>query len=138
MPNAQWPMAVSELPSPNRAGGALWRGAGGEGFVHDDLGHSFSTLLCATFSTRLRGWLLRAPTVDAILLTPCSSVHFWGVGRPLDVVFVDFTGSVLRHERPTPWSSPLWQVGAWAVFEALSARVPADWRPRRLAWPVRG
>lgn len=124
-------------PSPSRDEGALWRGARGEGIVHDERGHSFSTLRCASFALRLRGWLFRAPTIDAILLTPCQGVHFWGARVTLDVLFLDAFGNVGVHARRRPWGAPLWVPRAWGVLEVVSDRVPLDWHPRRVAWQER-
>ena len=47
--------------------------------------------------TRLRGMLARpAPRPgEGLLLTPCSSVHMYGMRFPLDVAFLDRSGTVV-------------------------------------------
>jgi uncharacterized membrane protein (UPF0127 family) len=47
--------------------------------------------------SRLRGMLVRpAPgRGEGLLLTPCSSVHMYGMGFPLDVAFLDRHGAVV-------------------------------------------
>ncbi len=50
------------------------------------------------FFARLRGLLLTGPMQadDGLLLSPCSQVHTIGMTYPIDVVFLDRTGCVLR------------------------------------------
>ena len=46
---------------------------------------------------RLRGWIGRRPEPDeALWLEPCSAVHTFGMVVPIDVVFVDGQGRVLK------------------------------------------
>jgi len=47
---------------------------------------------------RLRGLLGRAPLApdEALLIEPCSSVHTFGMGYPIDLAFLDRDGRVLR------------------------------------------
>jgi hypothetical protein len=51
-----------------------------------------------TFMARLRGLLGRPLPAEgtALLLAPCASVHTCFMGTPIDVVFLDPTGRVLR------------------------------------------
>lgn len=46
---------------------------------------------------RLRGLLGRAPITpgEGLLLVPCRSVHTFGMGYPIDVAFLDATGTVV-------------------------------------------
>lgn len=58
--------------------------------------------------SRLRGLLLRSPlradASEALLITPCASIHTCGMGYPIDVVFIDRQGTVLGcHEAVGPW-----------------------------------
>lgn len=58
--------------------------------------------------SRLRGLLLRPPlrgdASEALLITPCASIHTCGMGYPIDVVFIDRQGTVLSvHEAVGPW-----------------------------------
>ncbi len=55
---------------------------------------------------RLRGFLLRpAPEPgEGILLSPCQGVHMFGMRYPLDVVFIDDEGQIVRiYESLRPW-----------------------------------
>jgi uncharacterized membrane protein (UPF0127 family) len=55
-------------------------------------------LVCETFLERARGLVLRrrfrAPAV--VKIAPCAGVHTFGLSTPIDVVFTDRTGAVLR------------------------------------------
>ena len=50
-----------------------------------------------SFLARLRGMMGRpAPRAgEGLLLTPCKSIHMYGVRFPLDVVFLDASGTVV-------------------------------------------
>jgi len=50
---------------------------------------------------RMRGLLFRKPLVsgEGMLIRPCSSIHTIGMTHPLDVVFVDAKGIVLKLSR---------------------------------------
>lgn len=48
------------------------------------------------------------PQDEALLLTPCSSIHCWGMAYPIDVVYLDGSGvtegaRVLAIETVKPW-----------------------------------
>jgi len=62
---------------------------------HQALGGSIG--LANGWLTRLRGMLARpAPRPgEGLLLTPCRSVHMYGMRFPLDVAFLDAEGAVL-------------------------------------------
>lgn len=56
---------------------------------------------------RFRGYLGRErPRLgEGILLVPCNAVHMYGMSFPLDVIFLDASGSVLEVLRDMePWS----------------------------------
>lgn len=58
--------------------------------------------------SRLRGLLARPPLANdgsqALLITPCASVHTIGMHYPLDLVYLDRAGVVLGwRERVAPW-----------------------------------
>lgn len=58
---------------------------------------------------RLKGFLFRPPpqSGEGILLTPCNAIHMWGVRFPLDVVYLDAGGRVLKVlESLRPWAAP--------------------------------
>ncbi|WP_407067690.1 DUF192 domain-containing protein [Marilutibacter alkalisoli] len=70
---------------------------------------------------RLRGLLFRPPLAndgsEALLISPCASIHTFGMSYPLDVVFLDRAGSVLGvRERIRPWRACM-QKGARSVIE---------------------
>lgn len=53
--------------------------------------------LADRFWLRARGLLGRPPLGDGegLLLRPCRAVHTWGMRYPIDVAFLDRTGTVL-------------------------------------------
>jgi hypothetical protein len=52
---------------------------------------------------RLRGLMfLRRPPAYALLLTPCRSVHTFGMRFPLDLHWLDEHGRVIRVDRAVP------------------------------------
>ena len=72
-----------------------------------------------SFLARLGGLLARPPLGDdeALVLAPCSSVHTLFMRYPIDVVFVDRAGRVLKVAADVaPWRAA-WCFGAHAVLE---------------------
>jgi uncharacterized protein len=72
---------------------------------------------------RLRGMLARpAPrSGEGLLLTPCSSVHMYGMRFPLDVAFLDGRGAVVAmYPSLAPGSRTRWHRNATHALE-LSA-----------------
>jgi uncharacterized membrane protein (UPF0127 family) len=72
---------------------------------------------------RLRGMLARpAPrSGEGLLLTPCSSVHMYGMRFPLDVAFLDGRGAVVAmYPSLAPGSRTRWHRNAAHALE-LSA-----------------
>src|SRR5699024_5658382 len=55
--------------------------------------------LATSLAKRMRGLLLSRPDEGALLLLPCADVHTVGMGRRIDVAFVDGTGCVLAAYR---------------------------------------
>ncbi|MCL4746486.1 MAG: DUF192 domain-containing protein [Burkholderiaceae bacterium] len=58
------------------------------------------------FGERLFGWLGRtqAPRERGLWITPCASVHTFGMRFPIDLVFVDRAGTIVRIDREVaPW-----------------------------------
>lgn len=71
--------------------------------------------------SRLRGLLFRRPLAsdgsEALLISPCSSIHTIGMAYGLDIVFLDAAGVVLgTRERVRPWRACL-QKGARSTLE---------------------
>ena len=72
---------------------------------------------------KMRGLLWR-PELSAgegMLLHNCGSVHTFGMGYPLDVVFLDKEGVILKMTRNLP---PRRISGAWGA--AMALELPAD------------
>src|SRR4029079_17671829 len=75
--------------------------------LHDRTGHVLAAAveLAATSATRRRGLLGRDrfDTSSALIIVPCSAIHTAFMRFPIDVLFVDRQGLVLkivRHLRP--------------------------------------
>jgi hypothetical protein len=79
---------------------------------------------------RLLGLALRArPPGHALLLPRCRSVHTFGMRFPLDLVWLDARGRVLRVDRAVPPGRVRCCLRAAAVLEA--GRMPAMAEPQR-------
>jgi len=54
--------------------------------------------IARTFWQRLRGLLLREPLSDqqGLLIAACKHIHTTGMSYPLDVIFIDQHGAVVR------------------------------------------
>jgi uncharacterized protein len=63
-----------------------------------------SVRLADQLAARVRGFLFRpAPAIgEGILLSPCKAVHMFGVGFPLDVIFISEAGEVVATYRDLP------------------------------------
>lgn len=91
-----------------------------------------------SFATRLGGLLARPPLRpdEALYLAPCASVHTCFMRYPIDVVFLDAAGRVIRTvEHLRPWRMAACR-GARAVLE-LRAGEAARFGPRVLEEAVR-
>jgi uncharacterized protein len=80
----------------------------------------FLAELADTPSSRRRGLLGRAGLEPdhGMLIRPCSSVHTWFMRFPIDVVFLDRDGIVLRIvARMGPWRLARGKNGAWQTLE---------------------
>lgn len=90
---------------------------------------------------RMRGLLFRPKLAEneALLIIPCSAVHTIGMGYPLDLVFMDKFGTVLKLVRAlAPWR----MAACWAAAMTLELRpgeidrlglargMPLQWRER--------
>ncbi len=85
--------------------------------------------LAASAVTRLVG-LLNKSSLDAgegLLIRPCSSVHTMFMRFPIDVVFLDPEGKVLRVYTPLkPWRSSRIVRGAKQTLELPAGAVAAS------------
>ncbi len=76
--------------------------------------------LADSWMSRLRGYLGRPQPRpgDGLLLSPCNSIHMWGVRFPLDVVFLTGAGEVVAvREGLEPNSRPVRVSGSRYVLE---------------------
>jgi uncharacterized membrane protein (UPF0127 family) len=73
-----------------------------------------------TARARLLGlaFLRELPQSHGLLIPRCRSVHTFGMRFPLDLVFLDAHGRVLRVVRAVPPRRVRRQPGAYAVLEA--------------------
>lgn len=79
-------------------------------------------LIVATrFWDRLQGFLVPRPLACVLLISPCSSIHTFGMKAALDVAFFDKEGVVLRSERVVEPRSVVRCKGAVGVLERVSA-----------------
>jgi uncharacterized membrane protein (UPF0127 family) len=69
--------------------------------------------------TRNRGLLGRSslPAGAAMLMAPCSGIHTWFMRFPIDVIFVNRTGRVLKIRRAVAPFRVALRLGAFAVIE---------------------
>jgi uncharacterized protein len=78
---------------------------------------------------RLRGMLARPVprSGEGLLLTPCSSVHMYGMRFPLDVAFLDKGGVVVAmYPSLAPWSRTRWHRNAAHALELPSGTLDAS------------
>lgn len=64
--------------------------------------------LTTNFLERMRGLLFRPELNkdEALLITPCNSVHTIGMGYPIDIVFLDKDWTIIKTVRHLkPWRS---------------------------------
>lgn len=76
---------------------------------------------------RLRGWLgrERAPSGRGLWVVPCDAVHTCAMRFPIDLVFIDAGGRVLRIDhRVLPWRLRLC-IGAYSVIELAAGEARA-------------
>lgn len=74
--------------------------------------------LADTFVTRFRGMLWRRTLPEALLLTPCASVHGAGMRVTLDYALLAADGAVLRIGTLRPWGLSARAQGTVSVLEA--------------------
>ena len=73
-----------------------------------------------SFWGRLRGLMLRSylPPGHGLLLRPCNAIHTFFMRFPIDAIYLDATGRVLRIDRAlAPWRIARPCPGARAVLE---------------------
>lgn len=85
-----------------------------------------TVLVARRFATRLRGLIGRegTPLCDCLLFPACSSVHTWGMRRPIDLAFVDERNRVVETVLRLPPGRMARCPRACAVFERVSSETP--------------
>lgn len=95
--------------------------------------------LANTMFHRLRGLLGRPPLQDGegLLLDPCKGVHTFGMGYPLDVVFMDAAGVVIKTAQGLEPGRNAWAGGARMALElrggsagplGITESIKLEWR----------
>ncbi len=113
-------------------------GGGGMATLRFSNGEVAECRVASRFLERLRGLLLTDPSsrdARGLLLAPCSSVHTFGMSYPLDLVFLDRGGGVVRVCGGVPPGRVVPCAGAYAVLERRAREgpgFPSDGRPARV------
>jgi uncharacterized protein len=66
------------------------------------------------------------PPGEGLWLSPCSSVHMFFMRYPIDVIFLDDQGRVLRAETVRPWRMSRWVRGAQGALELPAGTAQAS------------
>ena len=79
-------------------------------------------LVADTFVKRLRGLLWKAPLLagQGLVIRPCSSVHTFGMGYSIDVLFVDESHRILKIVSAMPPGRLAAALGSAYVVELSS------------------
>jgi uncharacterized membrane protein (UPF0127 family) len=74
---------------------------------------------------RMRGLLFRKPLEpdQAMLIRPCSSIHTIGMSYPLDIVFIDAQGIVLKTFRNVRPLRMAFAINAYATVEFYAGEI---------------
>lgn len=81
--------------------------------------------IAASYRTRRRGLLGRTGVEGAMLITPCSSVHTFRMGFPIDVAYLDRHLTVLHTQTLKPGRLPRPRPRARHVLEAQAGAMAA-------------
>lgn len=75
--------------------------------------------LAASFLQRAAGLFLlgRLAPNEGLWIRPCHSIHTFGLGYPIDVVFLDVHGRVLKTVHALHPNRVAWCRRAWSVVE---------------------
>ena len=86
-----------------------------------DVGTPGFVLVVATrFLDRMAGFLVPRPEGCILLISPCNSIHTFGMRHDLDVAFLDKEGVVIRAENNVGPRKVIRCKGSIAVLERLS------------------
>lgn len=60
----------------------------------------FDAIIANSFFLRLRGLLFRTPLKEkeCLVLYPCRSIHTFGMGYAIDILFLDMFGTVVDYQ----------------------------------------
>lgn len=83
--------------------------------------------VAADRTTRRRGLLGRdyLSANAAFVLVPCFAIHTWGMRFPIDLLFVDATGRVIKACERVPGRRMAAALGGHAVVELAAGRIAA-------------
>lgn len=81
--------------------------------MHDEM----KLVLATRWRDRVRGFLAPQPQRCALLITPCHSIHTFGMRCPLDVAFVNREGCVVASYRAVVPCRVVRCRGAYGVIE---------------------
>ena len=90
--------------------------------------HALSLRIAGTFLARFRGLMLSAPfgPAEGMLITRCASVHSAFMRYPIDVVYLDRDGVVVRCvPNLKPWRASYGPLGAAHVLELAAGSIVA-------------
>ena len=96
------------------------------GLPHVVLGSGEVVHVAATFRSRLRGLLGtdELPAHHALLLTSTRSVHTLGMRMPLDLVWIDEAGALVRLDEGIAPGQRRRSGAAWGVLEVAAGSGP--------------
>jgi uncharacterized membrane protein (UPF0127 family) len=81
-------------------------------------GKTMDVEIANTFMKRFLGLMGRKTTTSALWLAPCSSIHMFFMHFPIDVVFTDKKGVVVKVVKALkPGQFAMGGKNAWAVLE---------------------
>jgi uncharacterized membrane protein (UPF0127 family) len=74
-----------------------------------------------SFFSRLKGLLFAQPSQKSLLISPCKSIHTFGIKANLDIAFLDRQGVVLEQYQNVVPNTRLRHRKAYAVLERFSS-----------------
>lgn len=107
------------------------------GALSGDQGLSIEVTLLHTWGQRARGLLGTKrgdASVPTVLLSPCSSIHTWGMKYDLNLAFLDKQGNVLCTKLSIKPCHMVWIRGTHQILERPSSE--ASWL--ETGWYLRG
>lgn len=78
---------------------------------------SYFLVVATRFWDRVSGFLIKRPHKCILLISPCKSIHTFGMRENLDVAFIDREGLVVRSDQGVSPRKVLYCRGAHSVLE---------------------